>query len=222
MSYFTSDFITFFQELSANNNRDWFLENKKRYETAVKKPFNAFIEVLIDRMQAVEPDVAITPKDAIFRINRDIRFSADKTPYKTHMAAIVSSGGKKDKTKPGIYLQFGAEDARVYGGAHMLDKEQLQNIREAIASNLDTFDELVNGKNFKKKYGTIHGEEHKRLPKEFQEVALKQPLLYKKSFYYFAKFDPEIILREDLPDYILDYYLTGKPLGDFFAKAMKQ
>lgn len=220
MSYFTSEFISFFRDLAANNNRDWFLDNKKRYENSVKKPFNTFVEVLIDRMQAVEPDVAITPKDAIFRINRDIRFSADKTPYKTHMAAIVSSGGKKNKTKPGIYLQFGAEDARVYGGAHMLDKNQLQSIREAIASNLGTFNSLLNAPDFKKKFGTIHGEEHKRLPKEFQEAAEKQPLLYKKSFYYFTQFDPEIILREDLPNYLMDYYLAGKPLGDFFAKAM--
>lgn len=221
MSYFTSEYINFFKELAANNHREWFHENKKRYEAAVKKPFHQFIEVMIDHVRAVDPDVLITPKDAIFRINRDIRFSPDKTPYKTHMAAIISAGGRKDKTKPGLYLQFGPEDARIYGGAYMPDKHQLQGIREAIVREPEKFSQLINNKAFKEKYGEIHGEEHKRLPKEFKEAAEQQPLLYKKSFYYFAKFEPEMILRDDLVDLVMSYYHTGKPLGDFLAKAIE-
>ena len=220
MAYFTKDYLDFFKELAANNHRDWFTANKKRYENSVKKPFNNFVQEMIDRMQAVDNRVLITPKDAIFRINRDIRFSADKTPYKTFMAAVVSPGGRKDTSKLGLYFQFGPEDARIYSGAYSLDKNQLLAVRGAIAQDLDAFDELINAPDFKKKFGTIHGDEHKRLPKEFQEPAEKQPLLYKKSFYYFAKFPPETILQDNLPETLMDYYQTAMPLGLFFEQAM--
>ncbi len=77
MSYFTEEFISFFEELNENNNREWFHSNKKQYEKFVKEPFKQFIEELIYRIQEKEPDLAITAKDAIFRIYRDIRFSKD-------------------------------------------------------------------------------------------------------------------------------------------------
>ena len=101
MIYFTKDFIGFFSDLENNNNRDWFHENKKRYETSVKGPFESLVSALISELSKVYPEMTITPKDAIFRINRDIRFSKDKSPYKTHMAALISPGGKKDKTTSG-------------------------------------------------------------------------------------------------------------------------
>ena len=220
MAYFTQDFLDFFKELSANNHRDWFTANKKRYENSVKKPFNAFVQTMIDEVHADDNRVVITPKDAIFRINRDIRFSADKTPYKIFMAAIVSAGGRKDHSTPGLYLQFGSEDARIYSGAHSLDKLKLQAVREAIVSDMDTFEKRINDANFKKKFGAIHGEEHKRLPKEFKEASEQQPLLFKKSFYYFAKFEPEFILKDNLPELIMDYYHAAKPLNEFFGQAM--
>ena len=222
MAYFTQDFIDFFKELTDNNQREWFHANKKRYETSVKKPFQSFVQLMIDRVQEVDKTVVIAPKDAIFRINRDIRFSADKTPYKTNVSAIVSSGGKKHKDVPnGMYFEFGADRASIYGGAYMLDKNQLQLVREGIASDLSGFEKLIKEKDFDTKFGGLHGDEHKRLPKEFKEVGEKQPLIYKKSFYFFHKFDPKIILRKDLPDVLMEYYLAGKPVSDFFAQAMR-
>ena len=133
MSFFTADYLDFFKELAANNHKDWFDANRKRYEKSVKDPFKAFVQEMIDRVRAEDSSVQIEPKDAIFRVNRDIRFSKDKTPYKTQMSAIVSPGGKKDKTTPGIYMELGPENLKIYGGAHMLDKEQLLAIRETIA-----------------------------------------------------------------------------------------
>ena len=143
MSYFTHDFIDFFKDLTVNNSKDWFDANRKRYEKSVKKPFENFIDEMIARVSADDPSIAITAKDAMMRINRDTRFSPDKTPYKTHASAIISSGGKKDKSIPGMYIQFDANEVRIYGGAHMLEKDQLQRIREAIAGNLDEFDRLL-------------------------------------------------------------------------------
>lgn len=223
MAYFSQDFIAFFKELSANNYREWFHENKKRYEDHVKNPFKDFVQLMIDRVQEVDRNVVLTPKDAIFRINRDIRFSKDKTPYKTNVSAVISSGGRKNASlSDGMYIEFGAEHASIYGGAYMLDKNQLQLVREAIASNLEEFANLLKAEEFATKFGSLHGDEHKRLPKEFKEVAAVQPLIFKKSFYFFSKFEPSIILKDDLPEILMDYYEAGRPVANFLAKAMQE
>ena len=220
MSYFEKDFLDFFKELSKSNTKEWFDTNRKRYEKSVKEPFKSFVETMILRFNEEDPNINIAAKDAIFRINRDIRFSTDKTPYKTNASAIISAGGKKDKTTPGIYFQFGAEDARIYSGAHMLDKDQLQGVREYMADNLDKFNKLINDKKFKNTFGEILGEKHKRLPREFQEIEQTQPLIANKGYYYFVKFKPEIILEDNLPEVFMEHYEIAKPLNKFFAEAL--
>jgi len=221
MAYFTKDFLKFIKDLSKNNNRDWFNANKSRYIEHVKEPFEAFIQVMIDEMQKLDRNVLITPRDAIFRIYRDTRFSKDKTPYKTHISAIVSRGGRKNKSSPGIYIQFSAEDARIYSGAYELDKNALQNVREGITSNLKEFNSLINDRKFKNKFGEILGEKNKRIPKEFQEIAEVQPLIANKQFYFFAKFDPEIVLDPKLTKIMIDHYKIAQPLGNFLWEASK-
>lgn len=220
MSYFTQDFLDFFKDLAKNNNRDWFQANKKRYERSVKEPFAVFIQKMIDLMHADDPSVNIETKDAIFRINRDVRFSQDKSPYKLNASAIVSPGGKKDKSIPGLYIQLDAEHVRIYSGAHMLEKDALQRVREKIAGNLKEFDKLVNDKKFKNTWGDIHGEQNKKLPKELQAAADQQPLLYNKGWYYFIKWDPETILDKKLPEKIMKAYAVAQPLNTFLGEAI--
>ena len=115
MQYFTEDFINFFKELAANNHKEWFHENKKRYESSVKKPFTVFVGKMIEEIQKVDADLMIEPKDCILRINRDIRFSKDKTPYNLHYTAFISRGGKKDKSIPGFFYSIFAGNGWDYG-----------------------------------------------------------------------------------------------------------
>jgi len=219
MKYFDKDFAGFFKDLEKNNNREWFLENKKRYESSVKDPFHHFIEVLIGRLSNFHPLLTLLPKDAIFRINRDIRFSADKTPYKIQSSALISEGGKKDKTKPGFYVQASHNDVRVYSGSHMLDKDQLYSIRSLIAGNLREFNKLISAKNFVSTFGEVLGEKNKRLPPEFASLEEKQPLIANKNFYYFFKYPPSYLTRDDLVDKLLDGYKNALPLNHFFEQA---
>ena len=105
MSFFTSDYLEFFKELAANNHKEWFDANRKRYETSVKEPFKAFTQHLIDELAKKEPVFKdLKASDCIFRINRDIRFSKDKTPYKTMCSAVISPNGKKSSSIHGIYF----------------------------------------------------------------------------------------------------------------------
>ena len=134
MKYFTKKFTQFFIDLAPNNNKEWFDVNRKRYEIDVKKPFEIFISDLLERAKEVDTTIMISYKEAIFRINKDVRFSKDKEPYKLNRSAIISSVGTKDKSIPGLYLEITPEEVGIYGGLYMPDKNQLHRVREEIAS----------------------------------------------------------------------------------------
>lgn len=220
MAYFTSDFLQFFSELRENNEREWFHAEKKRYETTVKKPFEAFIEAMIERIQIEDPSLIITPKECVFRIHRDTRFSKDKTPYKLHASAAINHGGRKDHSRPGIYMQANEQSFGIYSGIYRADSKTLQRIREEMVSNAAEFSGLIADKNFKTHFGEILGEKNKRIPKEFREAAEEQPLLYHKQFYYCKELDAATILKEDLVDEVMKYYKASRPLSAFLARAI--
>lgn len=219
MRYFNPSLLKFFNELSKNNSTAWFNENRKTYEKEVKKPFADFVEGMIKRIQKVDKDVQIKPADAIMRINKDIRFSKDKTPYNTHVAANISAYGKKDKSYPGFYFQLAPEEIKIYGGAYMVENDTLQHIRNHIANNLKSFSAVYNDKAFTEKFGKIEGEKNKRIPAEFQAASEKEPLIANKQFYYSASLKPGLITAEDLPEKLMEYYLAGKKVNDFLKLA---
>lgn len=220
MAYFEPDFLEFFKELAANNHKDWFDENRQRYHKIVKEPFRAFVTDLIAEVQKDDARVDIGPSDAIFRINRDIRFSKDKMPYKLHVSAIVSRYGKKDKSYPGLYVHFEPEHARFYGGLYRLSPDQTSDMRYAIAENPGKFNKLLKSSDFKKIFGEVHGEQAKRIPKELKSAAEKEPLIFNKNMYFFNEQPAEIVLSDDLLEKIMEYYHTAKPIHRFFEKAV--
>ena len=220
MTHFSPDYLEFFKELAANNNKDWFDRNRKRYESVVRDPFKAFIGQLISEMAKSDPELDIDAKDAIFRINRDIRFSKDKTPYKLFNSALISPVGRKDKNNPGIYIEFNPEKLGVYGGIYMPSPAQVQKVRTYMLANLNEWEALLRDQNFKKAYGEVLGEKSKRIPKEFREAAESQPLLYNKQWYYHADLEPEVILSEKLMDTILDLWRKAQPVKNFLSNAI--
>lgn len=221
MSYFNKSFIDFFKGLSANNTTGWFAENKKIYEKEVKEPFKQLVEDMIGRIQKHQPEVQIGAADAIHRINKDIRFSKDKTPYNTHVSANISSQGRKSKEEPGFYFQLSADKISIYGGAYMVEPATLQKIRSAIAKDPKGFAAVYNDKNFKEKFGSIQGEKNKKLPDEFKVAAEKEPLIANKQFFYSAELKGKTILHEDLPEVLMEYYKASKKMNDYLKAAMK-
>lgn len=221
MSYFTAEYLKFFRGLKKNNSKAWFDANKKVYEAEVKKPFADFVEEIITRIRAEDPALTIAAKEAIFRLNRDIRFSKDKAPYKTHMAANISAGGRKNYELPGFYLQFGPDQVMLGGGAYMLENENVYKIRKAIVKNLDAFAALLKDKSFKQKFGTLQGEQNKVLPAEFKEYVAQQPLVANKQFYYMAELEAETILKKNLPELVMQHYHAGKAMNEFLKQAMR-
>lgn len=218
----TQKSLDFLKDLAKNNNRDWFQANKARYEADLKKPFENFIGQIIREIQKEDPQITIEPKKAIFRINRDTRFSKDKSPYKTNVGAIIAPGGTKGKELPGLYIHVEAGAMMIGGGAYFLDKEPLYQVRQYIMMNPQRFNDIINNPDFKAHFENgILGEKNKKIPIEFQETAVNQPLLYNKQFYVMAEFDPKNVLRDNAVDFVMTHYHAEKPLNNFLIEALQ-
>lgn len=215
MAWFSPDFNRFFIELAANNNKDWFDANRTRYEKEVKNPFETFVSEMIERIAKVDPKIRIGPKEAIFRINRDVRFSKDKAPYKLNRSALITAAGRKDMSTPGIYFELGPEAVHIYGGAYMPDKDALLRIRSRIEKDLPKFKKLRESKEFVKHFGSIQGEANKRLPPELQAAAAREPLLFNKQFYYGAELPPKMVTSPQLPDALMEHYHAMAAMNKF-------
>jgi uncharacterized protein (TIGR02453 family) len=221
MSYFTEQFIEYLEGLARNNNRDWYHAHKREYEDHVKRPFNDFVADIIDRVSLIDSSVEIRPKDAVFRIARDIRFAKDKTPYKTHVAAVISREGRRDTQYPALYFHFGADGVGIGGGLYQPNRENILKIRRAIKRDGAALVRALNGKRFKELYGGLLGEKNVRLPKQFASQAERYPFIANKQFYYFAEYDdPRLVLRQDLPNLVMRHYKAGQKVNEFLARAV--
>lgn len=217
---FTQAYLSFFRNLAANNNVAWFSENKKTYEKEVKKPFEGFIQRLIDDMRQLTPEIMIHPADAIFRINKDVRFSTDKSPYKTEMSAVISKSGKKGNPCPGLYINLGADKAVIASGLKMLEKQELHEVRHHIANHLEIFKEIIENQVFESIFGPIQGEQIKRLPDDLKEAAIQQPLIYNTSFLAITELPADEITQPDFQDKVMEIYRLTLPLSKFLSEPL--
>ncbi len=180
-----------------------------------------FVNRIIAAIQKYEQSLTIEPKNCILRINRDIRFSKDKTPYNLHYTAFVSKGGRKDKNIPGIFLRFSTEMIGIMGGCFGPTKEQLKQIRLTISKDITVFKELVDAKEFVQKFGEIRGDKMKRISKEWKDACEKEPLVANKQFYFVGEESTELITSESLLEEIIKYWHVMKPVNDYLTKIIQ-
>jgi len=219
MAFFTDDAIDFFRELELNNEKSWFEANKKRYETSVKRPMEAFVGRLIELMKELDPQIAMTPKDAIFRIYKDVRFSKDKTPYKTNAGASISRGGRRAFDVPGIYFHFDPRILGIASGYYSLEPDKIARMRRHLMAHPKELAERLADPEFKMRFGDIAGERNKVLPPEFKEAAKSLPYLANKQFYYWAENDVKELLRNDLDEFVIAHFRAAQPMNSFLAHA---
>ncbi len=217
MQYFTKDYIDFFKDLSKNNNKEWFHDNKKRYENSVKRPFSNFVVALIEEVKKIDKEIDLDAKNCISRINRDIRFAKDKTPYNLHFNAHITKGDRKNNPYPIVAIRFGGFEAGIMSGHFMPSKERLLSIRNQIKDNQNDFSKLYRDK----KFGKIQGDVNKRIPIEFQETFKTEPLIANKQFYYMTEEKPSFIIKDDLMSKIIEHWKYAKPLNDFLTLPIK-
>ena len=164
-SGFPPEAMTFFRGLARNNNRDWFQPRKEIYETKVKAPMCELVEAINAEMLKFAPDYINDPKKAIYRIYRDTRFSKDKTPYKTHIAAVFPRRGLEKHAGAGLYFSISPQDIEIAGGVYMPGPEQLLAIRTWLAENHAEFRKASRGP--EKLMGKLYGDSLQRVPKGF-------------------------------------------------------
>ncbi len=216
-SYFTQDYVDFFTELAFNNEKSWFDKNRKRYETSVREPFKQFVTDVIAEVQKFDKSIGpLEPKDVMFRINRDIRFSKDKTPYNTWLSAAIVPGGKRqDELKPGYYFRFAVDGVSLGGGQHAPSKDQLTSLRRKIAKDPKALHKVIDSKKFRDTWGGLVGEENKIIPKEFKEFAEIEPHIKKKGFTYWRDYPEMEVLRDDLLAWVTYHFKNAKELNGY-------
>ncbi len=213
--------IEFLDNLSYNNNREWFIANKEKYLQA-RTNFEDFVQALIDRLALYEhPLRGLEAKSCIFRINRDIRFSNDKSPYKTNFGALIIKGGRKNIHRyAGYYLHIEPSQSMISGGAYIPDNQWLTAIRERIDQEPENFVEIITNKNFKQFFGTIEGEKLKSAPKGYDSNHPYLELLKYKSFMADRTFTDKEVTSPAFFDTAFNGFLAMKPLNDFLNNCL--
>ena len=208
--------LDFLKNLKDNNNRDWFLKNRKSYDDA-KTNFESFVQVLIDEIVSFDPIMkGLEAKNCTYRINRDIRFSPDKTIYKTHLGAFIVRGGKKNGDKfAGYYIHVEPGNSMIAGGAYMPPAQWLSAIREKISEDGEKLIRIINEKEFINIFKEIEGEKLKSAPKGFPKDHRYIELLRFKSFLVSKMISDKEICDKDSFDLIIRAARAMKPLHDF-------
>ena len=178
----SKDTFAFLTALKANNNREWFEANKPRYQAA-RENLLAVVGVLIKEIGSFDSDIFwLEAKDCVFRINRDVRFSANKDPYKTNFTAGLAKGGKKGGNAF-YYLHIAPEHCSLNGGMWMPEAEIVKKIRRTIYQNPAELVKVINDKNFITEFGKLNQEEKlKNVPRGFDKEFPEAELLKLKSF----------------------------------------
>lgn len=212
--------VQFLQELSENNNREWFQKNKKRYDESRGKAL-FIIDVLINEIRKFDSDVPLLePKDCLFRIFRDVRFSNDKSPYKTNFGSFIAKGGRKS-IYAGYYFHIEPDGSFVGGGVYMPEAEPLKAIREAISENGDEFSGLINNPEFKKVFPEMMDDKLKTAPKGYSPDNEFIDLLRYKSFAFSSRITREEILSENYIEQLIRSFKILHPVNRFLNDALE-
>jgi uncharacterized protein (TIGR02453 family) len=208
--------LEFLNNLKDNNNRDWFIKNKSLYLDA-KNNFESFVQEIIYKLIEFEPIMkGLEVKSCVYRINRDIRFSNDKSPYKTHLGAFIVRGGKQNGDKlAGYYFHIEPGKSIMAGGAYMPPSPWLSAIREKISEEPDKLIKIINTKDFIKYFGKIDGEKLKTAPKGYSSDHPHIDLLRFKSYLVVNEVTDKMVLSEKYFDHVLNVFKAMKPINDY-------
>ena len=176
------ELFEFLRELKENNDREWFKANKGRYDR-LHKTHVGIVQELINRIALFDSEIAgLDAKSCIYRIYRDIRFSNDKTPYKTHFGAYMTGCGGRTSPYGGYYLHIEPDNSFLSGGVWCPEPKMLKKLRQDIYNNVEEFVEILENKRFKQIFGSLEGETLQRMPDGFPKDCPYDYILKHKSF----------------------------------------
>ena len=217
---FPKEGIAFLQKLKKNNNRPWFQKHKEEYERLVKFPMQCLIASTAQKLADDAPEILFSPRKSIFRIYRDVRFSKNKAPYKTNIAASFDFRGKKSPTEtPGLYLGIEPGEIFIGGGLYMPTGEQLKAIRRSIADHPDEFLEVVRDRVFKRTFGEIMGEKLQKAPLGYPKDHSMIDFLRYKQLYIGTESRHEPCFRAGFADTVAQVFRDAMPFVRWLTRA---
>jgi uncharacterized protein (TIGR02453 family) len=219
----TKEAVQFLDDLIANNTTDWMHANKKRYDN-YKKEYHNYIAGILAEIKPLDKSLEpLEVKNCTFRINRDIRFSKDKSPYKTNMGVWFTQN-KFRKNSPGYYIHFEKGNSFIAGGVWCPEPEELKRIRKEIAFFHEDLEAIVNNKMFKKEFGTITRDENntlKKAPKDFEANHPAIEFLKLKSYTASQRIPDKDFLDPNFSKIVAQKLIVLKPLNDFLNRALE-
>jgi uncharacterized protein (TIGR02453 family) len=218
-----SSTVKFLKDLKKNNNKEWFDVNRKMYEAA-KEDFANLVKNLLERYNLKDEELAsLTVKDCVFRINRDVRFSKNKEPYKTNMGASLNRGGKKS-IYAGYYFHLEPGECFVGGGLWMPEAEHLKKVRQEIDYSFDEFKRIITDKKFKSTYGDLYTEEGVKLsrpPKGYDDTNPAIEFIKLKSFLAMQKIADAELTDKNLVKKIMVAFEVLQPMVKFINRSLE-
>lgn len=213
MKHITAETLEFLKDLSVNNNRDWFNENKPRYETAKAnmKSFGSELLVEMNKTDHIE-------KLKTHRIYRDVRFSKDKTPYKLNLSCSMVRATKQ--LRGGYYLHIQPEESFLGGGFWAPNKEDLGRIRKELAFDAQPLRAIINTSEFKNMFGTLQGEQLKTAPRGYPKDHENVDLLRYKQYIVMRKFNNEEIMQPNFLQKVVAGFQAMRPLFDYMSEVL--
>jgi uncharacterized protein (TIGR02453 family) len=219
---FSDEFFRFFRELTENNNRPWFNENKDRYYEVVVNPMCEFIIAVAPRLKKISPHYVADPRPhggSMFRIYRDTRFSRDKTPYKTHAACHFRHTAGKDAHAPGFYAHLAVEGLHFGGGIWRPPSRHLGLIRERISDNPVEWGRIRNARAIRDR-GGIRGDSLVRAPRGYDPEHMHIDDLKRKSFYVMTEAAPEVALTAGIVNEVASAFRAAARLNRFVTEGL--
>jgi len=217
------DYFDFFRELKANNNRGWFEANKARFRESVQEPLAAFVEAMAPRLKKISRHFVADPRPmggSIFRIYRDVRFSKDKSPYKTHGGVQFRHALGKDAHAPGFYVHLDPDEIFYGGGMWLPPPPALNKVREAIRDKGKSWSAALSSPAFKTRFGGLDGEALARPPRGFDPDHPHIDDIKRKSFFAMAKAAPASARKPAFAGDVEAAMADAKPLMKFLCEAL--
>jgi uncharacterized protein (TIGR02453 family) len=190
-TFFTQDTLRFLRALKRHNDREWFRSNRERYEAHVRGPMIALIERLAVDFKRFAPEIAASPKASLYRIYRDTRFSEDKTPLKTNVAASFRWRNLPRGQGAGLYVEVAPGWVWMGGGLYAPETADLVRVREHISDSYPAIDRIVRGRAFRRAVGTLEGERLTRVPRGFAKDHPAADYLRFRQFLAGCEYPPE-------------------------------
>jgi uncharacterized protein (TIGR02453 family) len=212
---FTAHTLKFLRALKRNNRREWFNARRDDYEEHVRQPMIAIIERLAIDFRELAPELMASPKASMYRIYRDTRFSENKTPYKTHVAAVFPPRGLPKHEGAGVYFHVAPDELWIGGGMYAPQTPQLQAVREHIAANHSQLRSIVESPGFKRRIGRLEGEKLLRVPRGFAKDHPAGEYLKYRQFLAGAEFPPSLATSPRFYSTVLTVFREVVPLTRF-------